>query len=81
MKSGFSQSSRTTWRERAAPIVANIVRDNGFSDPKALRAALSKSYPFGTRTGYPYRVWLTEIRRQIGGMRPAKPDPAQLKLF
>jgi hypothetical protein len=68
-------------RDQARPIVATIVREVGLKDPKALRRALKDAYPFGQRAGWPYQVWLEEIREQIGGMRPRKPDPNQLSLF
>lgn len=68
-------------RDEAAPIVAKIVREVGLQDPVALRKALKAAYPFGERAGWPYKAWLDEIRYQIGGMRPKKPDPNQLRLF
>ncbi|MEX3583143.1 MAG: hypothetical protein VB137_12065 [Burkholderia sp.] len=61
--------------------VAQVVRDVGLQDPKALRKALYEAYPFGIRASWPYKVWLAEIKEQIGGMRPAKPDPRQGQLF
>lgn len=69
------------WRDRAAIVVTCVVREVGLTDPRALRKALRDAYPFGDRLGYPYRAWLAEIKEQIGGMRPKKPDPAQLQLF
>lgn len=69
------------WRNLAEPVVTDIVRTVGMKDPKRLRIELSKAYPFGERSGYPYRAWLKEIDEQIGGMRPRKPDPGQAQLF
>jgi hypothetical protein len=69
------------WRDQAAPVVAEVVRRIGLKDPKGLRVALRNAYPFGERSGYPYRAWLYEIDAQIGGMRPKKPDPGQASLF
>jgi hypothetical protein len=69
------------WRDRARPIVAQVVRDSGVKDPKALRKALYDAYPFGERARWPYKAWLAEIKEQIGGMRPKKSDPNQLDLF
>lgn len=68
-------------RDIAAPAVAEIVRQVGREDPAALRRALTRAYPFAERRGWAYKVWLSEIKTQIGGMRPAKPDPRQLRLF
>lgn len=71
------------WRDKAAPIVAAVVREVGLKDPVALRKALSKAYPFGERSGSSsaYQAWLKEVGVQIGGMRPKKPDPGQMDLF
>ena len=70
-----------TWRDKAAPVVASVVREIGLSDPKKLRQALTEAYPFAERSGWPYKVWLAEIKERIGGMRPKKPDPRQQQLF
>lgn len=69
------------WQDKIVPVVAEVVQRVGLKDPVALRVALRKAYPFEQRTGYPYRAWLAEIDRKIGGMRPKKPDPAQSSLF
>ncbi len=73
--------AKRRWRDEAAVVVAQVVREVGLTDPKALRDALREAYPFGRRLGYPYRAWLAEITQQIGGMRIKKPDPGQLQLF
>lgn len=69
------------WQDKIVPVVAEVVKRVGLQDPVALRVALRDAYPFEQRTGYPYRAWLAEIDRKIGGMRPKKPDPAQSDLF
>jgi hypothetical protein len=33
---------------------------------KATRARLREAYPFGERKYHPYKIWLDEIRRQLG---------------
>jgi len=68
-------------RDQAAPIIAEVVRRVGLADPTLLRSELRKAYPFGARTGWPYKAWLAEVKAQIGGMRIKKPDPRQLQLF
>ena len=70
-----------TWRERARPIIAQVVLDVGFKDGGALRKALTAAYPFGDRKGWPYKAWLAEVRQQVGRMRAKKKDPSQLELF
>lgn len=69
------------WRDKAAPVVAQVVRELGVKDPVALRKALRDAYPFEGRSGSAYNAWLKEIDVQIGGMRIKKPDPAQADLF
>lgn len=54
------------WRERCAPIIADVIQRVGRSDTKALRKALREAYPFGERAYHPYKVWLDEIKCQLG---------------
>lgn len=56
----------STWRERAAPIIANELALHKNSSEQELRRALREAYPFGERAMWPYKVWLDEIRRQRG---------------
>lgn len=69
------------WQDRIVPVVAEVIERVGLKDPVALRIALRDAYPFEQRTGYPYRAWLAEIERRVGGMRPKKSDPKQGSLF
>lgn len=55
-----------TWREQARPIIAAVIARVGTEDNHRLRKALWYAYPFGPREHYPYKVWLSEIRRQLG---------------
>lgn len=54
-----------SWADAAAPVVAQVIRNVGRSDMKALRKALIEAYP-GERANTPYKAWLGEIRRQLG---------------
>jgi hypothetical protein len=56
-----------TWRAHAAPIIASVIRQHGYSDLKALRKALRDAYPFGQREMHPYKIWCDEVRRQTNG--------------
>lgn len=59
-----------TWREQAAPIIADTILRVGRQDQQALRRALRDAYPFGERAHYPYKAWRDEIKAQLGhGMR------------
>ena len=75
-----------TWRDKARPIIARVLRETKGQDEKAIRKALRDAYQFGPREYHPYKVWLDEIKRQRGlkptpprGVEP--PDPRQIDLF
>jgi hypothetical protein len=72
-----------TWREAAAPIIAETILRVGRYDPTALRKALRVAYPFGDKTGFPYKVWCAEIKRQLGYplTAPRRPREASGELF
>lgn len=63
-----------SWRERAAPIIANVIASVGREDEKALRKALRAAYPFGERAYFPYKVWCSEVRNQLRG-KPQRKRP------
>lgn len=54
------------WRQRAAPIIAQVLAENQGKKPMEIRAALREAYPFGPKAYWPYKVWLDEIQRQTG---------------
>ena len=73
-----------TWRETAAPIIAKVIRDVGRDDMRVLSKALREAYPFGSRGMHPYKIWLSEIKNQLG--RPlntprTNPNDTQKELF
>lgn len=57
----------TSWRDMAAPKIAAVIKDTGYSDLKALRKALFDAYPWGPRKMHPYKIWCDEVRRQTQG--------------
>lgn len=66
-----------SWADRAAPIVADVIRRIGRTDQQALRQALREAYPWGARRNTPYKAWLAEVRRQLGHpLNGPKEDPA-----
>ncbi|RXU01317.1 hypothetical protein B1F69_04390 [Pseudomonas syringae] len=66
-----------SWADRAAPIVAEVLRNVGRQDMRELRKALIEAYPWGERANAPYKAWLSEIRRQLGHpLNAPKADPA-----
>ena len=78
---------QSRWRRIARPIIAKIIKEVGQEDEKKLRRALLEAYPFGERKYHPYKIWLDEIKVQLGlkkfkvGGRKHKPDKNQLDLF
>lgn len=65
------------WADRAAPIVAEVIRRVGRQDMRELHKALTQAYPWGERENTPYKAWLSEIRRQLGHpLNAPKTDPA-----
>lgn len=55
-----------TWRDRARPIVARVLRETQGQDEQTIRAALRAAYPFGWRANHPYKIWLDEVATQRG---------------
>ncbi len=54
-----------TWREQCRPIIAEVIKTVGLDDMKVLRKALRDAYPYGERKMWPYKVWCSEIRKQM----------------
>lgn len=64
-----------TWRERAAPIIAQTLVSTQGKPEAEIRQALRDAYPFGTRQYHPYRIWCDEIRVQRGLKQPKWKHP------
>jgi hypothetical protein len=79
------------WRHAAAPIIAKILQETKGQGEKEIRAALREAYPFGQRQYHPYKMWLKEIKFQMGKLSgrnlvrdrgvPPETDPRQESLF
>lgn len=63
----------SNWRRVAAPIIAAAIAAHPQGGTE-LTLALRAAYPFGERKYHPYKIWLSEIKRQTGG-KPPKIDP------
>lgn len=61
-----------TWRDKARPIIADVIARVGTSDMSSLRTALLAVCPWSR--GYPHRVWLDEINVQLGTERPRQQE-------
>ena len=55
-----------TWREHAAAIITGVIDEHYEESEKQIRAALRDAYPYGERKLWPYKVWCSEVRRQLG---------------
>ena len=67
-------STGSYWRDRAAPIIAEVIASVGRDDERALRKALAESYPWGEKRMHPYKIWRDEIRRQLEGRQGRRPS-------
>lgn len=56
--------SESRWRNHAAPIIARVLEETKGKSEKEIRAALRDAYPFGERRYHPYKIWLSEVKRQ-----------------
>ncbi len=66
---------RSTWRDRIAPIVAEIIEQTGKADLRALRAALRARRP---SESWLMKVWCSEVRKQLGlPLHPRKQKQAE----
>jgi hypothetical protein len=70
-------STGSYWRDRARPIVIKAIKDCEGCDEKVVRQHLKPLYPFSYRRGWPYKVWLDEIRLQLG--KPKKRKKVELQ--
>jgi hypothetical protein len=55
-----------TWRDIAKPIIREVLKENAGKSEKEIRKALKEAYPWGVRQYHPYKIWLDEIRVQLG---------------
>lgn len=71
-------STGSYWRDQAIPIIRAVIQRVGIDDHKALQQALRTAYPWGPKRHHPYRIWRSEIKRQLEGRqhrKPAAPPP------
>jgi len=61
----FYTRQSKTWREIARPIIKRVLDEHKGEPREKIKRALRDAYPFGSRSHYPYQVWLDEIRRQL----------------
>lgn len=54
------------WREHAAKIIERVLCETHGQPEDVIKKALFDAYPYGERRYHPYKIWLSEIRRQRG---------------
>jgi len=62
-----------TWRDHCAPIIASVIAAHQ-GNPVEMKKALRAAYPYSERKYWPYKVWCSEVRRQM--RKHGKPQPA-----
>ena len=55
-----------TRREFYAPLIAAVLEKNGSENTPELRAALRAAFPHSPLSRWPYKVWRSGIRCQLG---------------
>jgi hypothetical protein len=66
----------STWRARFAPAIRRVIRENQGQPEAVVRKALRDLWDeagMGERAMHPYKVFLDEIRKQLGKKKPTKP--------
>jgi hypothetical protein len=57
--------SKTT-RDECRPIIARVLKENEGKPENEIRKALRDAFPWPPRKYHPYKIWLDEIRVQMG---------------
>lgn len=74
----------STWRNRAEPIIRRVIEEHRDAPIAQIRQALTKAFPWGERGNHPYKIWLSECRRQLAELelkRNPRGDLEGLPLF
>jgi len=69
-----------TWRESYRPIIAEVIERVGTDDMKVLRKALRDAFPSPPRKYHPYKMWLDEVKVQLGTKKRPSDIPKAEKL-
>jgi hypothetical protein len=59
-----------SWRARSSQIIAKVIAETSGASTEARDKALFDAYPFGVRKYHPYKIWLSEVKRQKEGHAP-----------
>jgi hypothetical protein len=72
---GVAGEAMSTWRERFAPAIREVILKHKGESENAIRKALRELWDaagMGERRYHPYKVFLEEVRRQLGKKKPTK---------
>ena len=70
-----------TWRQHCTPIIAQIIAQNPDLSEKELRKVISAAYPYGQRAMHPYKVWCSEVNKQVKKHFLKNDNAVQIGLF
>lgn len=59
------------WAKRARAVIGAALAGHDAATTSEKRRILRAAYPFGARTGWPYKVWCREVRAAL------KPAPTR----
>lgn len=80
---------KSHWREQSSRVISEAIQ-SGVAlglEGDALERHVSAAYPFGAREMHPYKIWLSEVRFQLGKVGAGRPKrdrgdlPGQLVMF
>jgi hypothetical protein len=71
----------STWRDHYRPIIAEVLHSTKGQDEKAIKRAIRDAYPSYERANWPYKVWLSEVKRQRFGKAKVRVGANQENLF
>lgn len=76
-------SKRRKWRDYARPIIAEVIAQNEDKPIAELQRLISAEYPFGERNYHPYKIWLSEVKKQLHDLEIKRNPPpiTDLPLF
>jgi hypothetical protein len=72
----------TSWRDKAAVAIDAAIdagRTAGLSGDDLEAYVRKHGYPFGPREMHPYKIWCSEVRRQLGLKTPNEIKKANAK--
>ena len=72
------------WRILARDVIRDVIKNNPNTEYKELKKKISEAYPFGLREMHPYKIWLDEVKYQLGEKKrktSQADNPQQITMF